>query len=117
MPALLDRLRRQPAAAAPGAETAEQSPDAASTGQSAAGTSSTDAGRARVSLADSRFGQWLGKPMTSFHLVIAIAALLVTLGLIMVLSASGVYSYDLDGSPWRLFGRQVLWTASGLLAF
>ena len=117
MPALLDRLRRQPAAAAPGAETAEQSPDAASTGQSAAGTSSTDAGRARVSLADSRFGQWLGKPMTSFHLVIAIAALLVTLGLIMVLSASGVYSYDLDGSPWRIFGKQVLWTAIGLLAF
>jgi len=28
--------------------------------------------------------------MTSFHLIIAVAALLTTLGLIMVLSASGV---------------------------
>ena len=33
-----------------------------------------------------RFGAWLGKPMTSFHLVVAVAGLLVTLGLIMVLS-------------------------------
>ena len=49
--------------------------------------------------------------MTSFHLIIAVAALLVTLGLIMVLSASGVHSYDEDGSPWMIFGRQVLWTA------
>ncbi|MDT5317770.1 MAG: cell division protein FtsW, partial [Mycobacterium sp.] len=35
-----------------------------------------------------RFGAWLGRPMTSFHLIIAVAALLTTLGLIMVLSAS-----------------------------
>lgn len=68
-------------------------------------------------LAGSRFGLWLGKPMTSFHLIIAIAALLVTLGLIMVLSASGVYSYDVDGSPWRVFGKQVMWTLIGLIAF
>ena len=32
--------------------------------------------------------------MTSFHLIVAIAALLTSLGLAMVLSASGVYSYD-----------------------
>ncbi|MDT5144079.1 MAG: cell division protein FtsW, partial [Mycobacterium sp.] len=57
-----------------------------------------------------RFGAWLGRPMTSFHLVIAVAALLTTLGLIMVLSASGVRSYDDDGSAWVIFGRQVLWT-------
>lgn len=64
-----------------------------------------------------RFGTWLGRPMTSFHLIIAVTALLTTLGLIMVLSASGVYSYDSDGSPWAVFGRQVLWTAIGLVAF
>ncbi|WP_264065836.1 putative lipid II flippase FtsW [Mycolicibacterium komossense] len=63
------------------------------------------------------FGVWLSRPMTSFHLVIAVAALLVTLGLIMVLSASGVHSYDSDGSPWAIFGRQVLWTIVGLVAF
>ena len=55
--------------------------------------------------------------MTSFHLVIAVAALLITLGLIMVLSASGVHSYDEDGSPWAIFAKQVLWTVVGLFAF
>ncbi|MDH6245932.1 putative lipid II flippase FtsW [Mycobacterium sp. OTB74] len=64
-----------------------------------------------------RIGAWLGRPMTSFHLVIAVAALLVTLGLTMVLSASGVHSYDEDGSPWTIFAKQVLWTAIGLVAF
>lgn len=55
--------------------------------------------------------------MTSFHLIVAVAALLVTLGLIMVLSASGVHSYDEDGSPWAIFAKQVLWTVVGLFAF
>ena len=64
-----------------------------------------------------RVRAWLGRPMTSFHLVIAVAALLTTLGLIMVLSASGVHSYDEDGTPWAIFGRQVLWTVVGLIAF
>jgi cell division protein FtsW len=64
-----------------------------------------------------KFGAWLGRPMTSFHLIIAVTALLITLGLTMVLSASGVHSYDEDGSPWVIFGRQVLWTIVGLIAF
>ncbi len=64
-----------------------------------------------------RFGAWLSRPMTSFHLIISIAALLVTLGLIMVLSASGVHSYDEDGTPWAIFGRQLLWTLVGLFGF
>jgi cell division protein FtsW len=63
-----------------------------------------------------RFGAWLGRPMTSFHLIIAVAGLLTTLGLIMVLSASGVRSYDADGSAWVIFGKQVLWTVIGLFA-
>lgn len=63
-----------------------------------------------------RFGTWLGRPMTSFHLIVAVAALLTTLGLIMVLSASGVRSYDDDGSAWVIFGRQVMWTIVGLIA-
>ncbi|MFL0180393.1 putative lipid II flippase FtsW [Mycobacterium sp. SMC-15] len=62
-----------------------------------------------------RFGAWLGRPMTSFHLIVAVAALLTTLGLIMVLSASGVESYGTDGSAWRIFGKQVLWTVIGLV--
>ncbi|WP_059018590.1 putative lipid II flippase FtsW [Mycobacterium sp. M26] len=62
------------------------------------------------------FGTWLNRPMTSFHLIISVAALLVTLGLTMVLSASGVHSYDEDGSPWAIFARQVVWTLLGLFA-
>ncbi|WP_407662698.1 putative lipid II flippase FtsW [Mycolicibacter minnesotensis] len=62
-----------------------------------------------------RFGAWLGRPMTSFHLIVAVAALLTTLGLIMVLSASGVESYGVDGSAWRIFGKQVMWTLIGLI--
>ncbi|MBJ7466280.1 MAG: putative lipid II flippase FtsW [Mycolicibacterium sp.] len=64
-----------------------------------------------------RFGVWLSRPMTSFHLIIAVASILVTLGLIMVLSASGVYSYDAGGSPWTVFLKQVVWTLVGLVAF
>src|SRR5258705_5992366 len=55
--------------------------------------------------------------MTSFHRIIAGTALLVTLGLTMVLSASGVHSYDEDGSRWAIFTKQVLWTLVGLVAF
>lgn len=62
------------------------------------------------------FGAWLARPMTSFHLMVSVAGLLTTLGLIMVLSASGVHSYDEDGSPWSIFFRQVLWAAVGLFA-
>ena len=63
-----------------------------------------------------RVGAWLSRPMTSFHLIVAITALLITMGLTMVLSASGVYSYDTDGSPWSVFAKQLLWTVIGLFA-
>jgi cell division protein FtsW len=63
-----------------------------------------------------RFGAWLGRPMTSFHLIISIAGLLTTLGLIMVLSASGVRSYGDVGSAWVIFGKQVMWTVIGVVA-
>ena len=56
-------------------------------------------------------------PVRKGSYLVAVAALLVMLGLTMVLSASGVYSYDTDGSPWMVFARQVLWTVIGLFAF
>ena len=98
MPNLLSRFRRT-------AKATDTSEDAKSEAVEA------------TALPRTRFGAWLGKPMTSFHLIVAVAALLVTLGLIMVLSASGVHSYDEDGSPWAIFSKQVLWTGVGLLAF
>jgi cell division protein FtsW len=83
--------------------------------RSGAAAAATDA--ASTDAPRTRFGAWLGRPMTSFHLIIAVAALLTTLGLIMVLSASGVHSYDEDGSPWVIFGKQLIWTLVGLFAF
>src|ERR1700712_5205029 len=79
--------------------------------------SADDSASASAPVPRTRFGAWLGRPMTSFHLIIAVTALLTSLGLIMVLSASGVHSYDEDGSPWAIFGKQVLWTLVGLFAF
>ena len=87
-------------------------------GDQAADSTPEETATAKATAAEprTRFGAWLGRPMTSFHLIIAVAALLTTLGLIMVLSASGVRSYDDDGSAWVIFGRQVLWTIVGLFA-
>ncbi|WP_046316449.1 putative lipid II flippase FtsW [Mycobacterium sp. UM_Kg1] len=85
-------------------------------GAGSADAASTDAATEHSAPAEARtrFGAWLGRPMTSFHLIVAIAALLTTLGLIMVLSASGVESYGVDGSAWLIFAKQVLWTVIGL---
>ncbi|WP_019970070.1 putative lipid II flippase FtsW [Mycobacterium sp. 141] len=106
---ILNRLRRRGGAKGEGDDAgAEAAADPAAGSSESAAT---------VSEPRTRFGAWLGRPMTSFHLIIAITALLTTLGLIMVLSASGVYSYDMDGSPWAVFGRQVMWTVVGLIAF
>ncbi|UXA11371.1 putative lipid II flippase FtsW [Mycobacterium sp. SMC-8] len=80
-------------------------------------TGGTSAAEAALPIPRTRVGAWLGRPMTSFHLIVAVTALLITMGLTMVLSASGVYSYDFEGSPWAVFGKQLLWTAIGLLAF
>lgn len=80
------------------------------TGAAATSPTKTQTGGARA-----RFGAWLGRPMTSFHLIIAVAVLLTTLGLTMVLSASGVRSYGDDGSAWVIFDKQVLWTIIGLV--
>ena len=78
-------------------------------------TPAASSGGARFA-APAKFGAWLARPMTSFHLMVSVAGLLTTLGLIMVLSASGVHSYDEDGSPWAIFFRQVMWAGVGLFA-
>jgi cell division protein FtsW len=92
-----------------GDQSTDETPDAADDAPATAKATAAPTAEPRT-----RFGAWLNRPMTSFHLIVAIAALLTTLGLIMVLSASGVRSYDDDGSAWTIFGRQVLWTIVGL---
>ena len=109
------RLRRRAEAADPATPDAEAP---AEDGDASGTAVAAPAAPTRIRfLPDLRFGAWLGRPMTSFHLLISVSALLVTLGLTMVLSASGVHSYDEDGSPWAIFGRQVLWTVVGLFGF
>ena len=94
-------------------------PDAPDTAESKASEAAPEVAHAQVKAEEGgtrrRFTDWLGRPMTSFHLIIAVAGLLTTLGLIMVLSASGVHSYGADGSAWVIFGKQVLWTIIGLI--
>ena len=57
----------------------------------------------------------LDKPLTSYYLLLGASALLLTIGLIMVLSASSVYSYRLnDGDSYAVVRRQLMWLLVGL---
>ncbi|MCV7214252.1 putative lipid II flippase FtsW [Mycobacterium crocinum] len=121
MSSILSRLRRRGAddttdtAVEPDTDTVEATDDTDAEATTAPVAAAEAPAKHRFEV-HRRFGAWLGRPMTSFHLIISVAALLVTLGLTMVLSASGVHSYDEDGSPWAIFGRQVMWTVLGLFA-
>ncbi|WP_167101978.1 putative lipid II flippase FtsW [Mycobacterium sp. DL592] len=118
---ILTRLRRR---GAKGTADGTDVPAENDTAASAAGETTTGAVAVATAEAPAKlrflphktFGAWLGRPMTSFHLIVSVAALLIILGLTMVLSASGVHSYDEDGSPWSIFFRQVMWTVLGLFA-
>jgi cell division protein FtsW len=59
----------------------------------------------------------LARPLTSFHLVLAVFGLLTAFGLVMVLSASSVQSYAEDGSSYVVFHRQLLYCVAGLALF
>ena len=117
--------RRRRRDAAPDAPIGGESPDAVAAGSdtavpvvTATGITATGvtASGIRKFLPPLPFGAWLARPMTSFHLMVSVATLLTILGLIMVLSASGVHSYDEDGSPWSIFIRQLMWATLGLFA-
>ncbi len=56
----------------------------------------------------------LDRPLTSYHLIVGVTALLLCLGLLMVLSASSVSSLREYGSSYAIFGRQAMWVGIGL---
>lgn len=57
----------------------------------------------------------LDRPLTSYYLLLGAAALLLSLGLIMVLSASSVYSYEFHGGDsYAVVRRQLVWVLLGL---
>ena len=62
-------------------------------------------------------GDWLDRPMTSLHLILAIFALMLGIGLLMVLSSSAVTSYRNMGSSFSVFTNQAIYAAVGLLGF
>lgn len=59
----------------------------------------------------------LGRPLASYHLILAFALLLTTFGLVMVLSASSVEGYSKEGSAYGLFATQVIFAFLGLVVF
>ncbi len=57
----------------------------------------------------------LDRPLTAYYLLLGASALLLTIGLIMVLSASSVYSYEQNGgNSYAIVERQLLWVAIGV---
>lgn len=60
---------------------------------------------------------WLDRPMTSLHLILAIFALMLGIGLLMVLSSSAVTSFRTGGSSFSVFTNQATYAAVGLLGF
>jgi cell division protein FtsW len=57
----------------------------------------------------------LGPPPGIFYAIAGVVAVFVMLGLVMVLSASAVTEANLGNSPYRVFGRQAVWAALGLV--
>ncbi len=53
----------------------------------------------------------LDRPLTSYYLLLGASALLLTIGLVMVLSASSVYSFRVYGDSYAIVEKQLLWVA------
>ncbi|SFW86156.1 putative lipid II flippase FtsW [Amycolatopsis australiensis] len=62
---------------------------------------------------------WLTRPLASFHLVLALTGILVVMGLVMVLSASSVSSYDprTGGGQYSLFFKHITYVGLGAAVF
>lgn len=60
---------------------------------------------------------WLDRPMTSWHLIIGIALLMLGFGLLMVLSASSIASFHDKGDPFATFENQAIFAVIGLGGF
>jgi cell division protein FtsW len=57
----------------------------------------------------------LARPLTSYYLLLGASALLLTIGLIMVFSASSVYSFEnYDQNSYAVVVKQLTWVAIGL---
>ena len=74
-------------------------------------------GTARLAVIRAGLTAWLARPLTSLHLVVAVFGLLTLFGLVMVLSASAVQSFEQEGSSYAVFTRQLAFCGVGLVLF
>jgi cell division protein FtsW len=58
-------------------------------------------------------GEALDRPLATYYLLLTSAALLVTIGLVMVLSASSVFSFRATGDSYTIVRRQLVWVVVG----
>ena len=58
----------------------------------------------------------LDRPLSSYYLLLGASALLLTIGLIMVLSASSVYAFTIYDDSYAVVKRQLMWVVIGLPA-
>ncbi|MBO0846576.1 MAG: putative lipid II flippase FtsW [Nocardioides sp.] len=78
--------------------------------------------RTRSERSPSGVSSWFGalrdaleRPLTSYYLLLAASALLLTIGLIMVFSASSVYSFEnYNQNSYAVVTKQLMWVAIGL---
>ncbi len=61
-------------------------------------------------------GRLLDRPLTSYHLIVGCTTLLLTLGLVMVLSASSVLAYRDFHNSFAIFEKQAIWAIVGVPA-
>lgn len=59
-------------------------------------------------------GEWLRSPTAPYYLILISAAALVSVGLVMVLSASSVSAYAETGSSWGVFVEQLIFAGVGI---
>lgn len=54
-------------------------------------------------------------PPTAFYIIAVVVTIFTMLGLVMVLSATSISQFHQGNSPWRLFNRQLMWAALGVI--
>ncbi|MFG3340085.1 putative lipid II flippase FtsW [Glycomyces sp. NPDC048151] len=59
----------------------------------------------------------LDRPLASYYLLLSSSALLLTIGLVMVFSATMVESYEATGNAFAVILQQVVWAVVGLVCF
>lgn len=61
------------------------------------------------------FRSALSRPLSSYYLLLGCSALLLTIGLVMVLSSSSVWAYkNMEGDSYALVKRQLTWVLIGI---